>query len=91
MLIVTILSISIVERVFRRMDDDGSKSLAFNEFANGISESGLKLNTDMVRALFDQFDSDDSGCVSINEFLLAVRVTISFSSLILLYSTGIVQ
>jgi calcyphosin len=60
------------------MDDDGNSSLVFEEFSNGIAESGLKVPPEIMRALFDQFDSDGSGSVSINEFLLAVRV--SFSS-----------
>ena len=57
------------------MDDDGNSSLVFEEFSNGIAESGLKVPPEIMRALFDQFDSDGSGSVSINEFLLAVRVS----------------
>ena len=58
------------------MDDDGNSSLVFEEFSNGIAESGLKVPPEIMRALFDQFDSDGSGSVSINEFLLAVRVSV---------------
>jgi hypothetical protein len=36
--------ISFVERrVFRRMDDDGNRSLCYEEFRKGIEESGVKV------------------------------------------------
>ena len=29
--------------MFRRMDDDGSKALSFEEFSNGITETGMHI------------------------------------------------
>lgn len=36
--------IILVDRVFRRMDDDGSKQLNKEEFINGIKDAGLELS-----------------------------------------------
>ncbi|XP_057378665.1 calcyphosin-like protein [Daphnia carinata] len=63
-------------RVFRRMDDNGNRSLCFDEFCKGIEESGVKTE-DGCRALFDAFDKDRSGSVCINEFLKAIRPPMS--------------
>lgn len=62
------------KRVFRRMDDDGNRSLNFEEFRKGMDESGVKVNDELCRALFAAFDTDQSGSVCINEFLKAIRV-----------------
>lgn len=60
--------------MFRRMDDDGSRSLSFAEFSKGITETGLMLDSEEMEQLFRAFDADGSGLVNIDEFLLAVRV-----------------
>lgn len=56
------------------MDDDGSRSLGFEEFRKGIDESGVKITPEACRTLFEAFDTDGSGSVCINEFLKAIRV-----------------
>ena len=56
------------------MDDDGNRSLGYEEFRKGIEESGVKVTADGCRALFDVCDKDRSGSVSIDEFLRAIRV-----------------
>jgi Ca2+-binding EF-hand superfamily protein len=60
--------------MFRRMDDDGSRSLSFSEFSKGIIETGLVLEPEDMQSLFRAFDADESGFINIDEFLLAVRV-----------------
>lgn len=64
-------------KVFRRMDDDGNRSLGFEEFRKGIEESGVQVDANGCRALFDAFDIDHSGSVCINEFLRGIRPPMS--------------
>uniref|UniRef100_A0A646QDA1 Calcyphosin n=1 Tax=Hemiscolopendra marginata TaxID=943146 RepID=A0A646QDA1_9MYRI len=61
-------------RVFRRMDDDGSKLLNFEEFSKGIEEFGLRdLNIQEMKDLFNTFDKDGSGSIHYDEFLRTIR------------------
>lgn len=64
-------------RMFRRMDDDGSKALKFEEFYKGVTETGLIVSEDEAKQMFVKFDKDGSGTVNIDEFLMAIRVTIA--------------
>ena len=74
LLIITLNSRLDIIRMFRRMDDDGSKSLGYEEFSKGIRETGLELEEEGYMQMFENFDKDSSGQVSIDEFLFSVRV-----------------
>ncbi|KAE8737237.1 hypothetical protein FOCC_FOCC017304, partial [Frankliniella occidentalis] len=50
----------------------GSKALNWDEFSRGMKDAGLDLDADHLRELFDMFDKDKSGSVSLNEFLLQI-------------------
>ena len=60
--------------MFRRMDDDGSKALGYEEFKKGVRETGLEMEEEGYMEMFQNFDKDSSGQVSIDEFLFSVRV-----------------
>lgn len=64
-------------RIFRTMDDDGSKQLNKDEFFYGIKETGLELSHEDAMELFDRFDTDKSGSISLDEFLAHVRPPMS--------------
>ena len=68
-------------RMFRRMDDDGSKNLNFEEFYKGIVETGLKCNEEECQKIMAKFDKDGNGTVNIDEFLIAIRVSLLASIL----------
>jgi len=69
-----------IGRTFRIMDDDGSKSIDFNEFKYGCNDYGLFLETeDEYKAAFASIDKDGSGHIDFNEFLRALRPPINQS------------
>lgn len=66
-------------RTFRLLDDDGNKKLNLEEFTRGLEESGLEVSEDHISEIFQKFDTDSDGSVSVDEFLVGLRVGASIS------------
>ncbi|XP_058974789.1 calcyphosin-like protein isoform X1 [Musca domestica] len=64
-------------RIFRNMDDDGSKALNEYEFTKGIKECGLAVSNEEIKEMFRSFDEDGSGSINMTEFLLKLRPPMS--------------
>jgi len=64
-------------RVFKIMDDDGNRTLDFNEFKKGLRDYGLILEPKEVKETFEAFDKDKSGNLDFDEFLIALRPPMS--------------
>ncbi|XP_056324372.1 calcyphosine-like a [Danio aesculapii] len=64
-------------RMFRIMDDDGSKSLDFQEFAKGLQDYGVSVGRDQAQQIFAMMDKDGSGSINFDEFLEKLRPPMS--------------
>lgn len=62
-----------LQRRFKIMDDDGSKSLNQSEFRKAMKEMLLDLSDADLRMLFNHFDVDRNGSVDFEEFISGVR------------------
>ena len=64
-----------VQRTFRIMDDDGSKTLSFAEFKKAMKDQCkfTILSDNDLRKLFDYFDTNGSGTIEYEEFIQGIR------------------
>ena len=62
-----------LQRKFRIIDDDGSKSLSLGEFKKAMAECNMSLNDSDCRNLFNYFDKDGNGTINFDEFLNGCR------------------
>lgn len=62
-------------RCFRRIDDNGDKSLNLEEFTKGLADTGLVVSNAEAEEIFNQFDTDGSASINMTEFLLGIRVS----------------
>ena len=62
-----------LQRQFRIMDDDGSKSLNQYEFTKAMNDFQLNFSQSEIGMLFKFFDVSGDGAISYDEFLRAVR------------------
>ena len=62
-------------RCFRRIDDNGDKTLDLEEFTKGLKDTGLEVTNEEAEEIFNKFDADGSGNINMTEFLVGVRVS----------------
>jgi len=60
--------------MFQIYDDNGSRMLDYEELKNGVKDYGLNMSKNELDDLFKSFDKDNSGSISFDEFLQALRV-----------------
>ena len=61
-----------LQRVFKIMDDDGSKSLSQPEFAKAVRDFKMGIPEDAIPTLFEVFDSNRDGTINYDEFLRSI-------------------
>lgn len=63
------------------MDDDGNNKLNLEEFKMGLEETEMEISDDVVNEIFQKFDIDEDGNISLDEFLIGIRVRLLNSSI----------
>jgi Ca2+-binding EF-hand superfamily protein len=62
-----------LQRIFKIMDDDSSKSLSLQEFAKAIRDFKVEVAQEDVAVLFSAFDINRDGTIQYDEFLRIIR------------------
>ena len=73
----TLFGIRELSRVFRQLDKDRSGYLSREEVGVGLQRFGIHLDTLQRKNLFDHFDYNGDGRVSVSEFFVALRGPLS--------------
>lgn len=60
---------------FKRIDKNGDRRIDFKEFQQGLKQDGIIVEENLERECFDEMDTDKTGELSFDEFLVALRVT----------------
>ena len=60
-------------RLFKNMDKPRNMTLTFEKFFNGQINIGCGLSKDDAKVLFDFFDTDGSGTISMSQLLFGLR------------------
>jgi len=61
-----------LNRRFKIMDDDGSRSIDLDEYRKAMREMGMGLNDQESIALFEHFDENGDGSISYEEFVAGI-------------------
>lgn len=62
-----------IQRLFKIMDDDGSKTLSEQEFSKACRDFKTGISEENIPTLFSAFDTNRDGTLNIDEFLMAIR------------------
>jgi len=66
-----------LSRTFKIMDDDGNRTLDFQEFKKGLHDYGADVTKIESQEMFAAFDKDGSGTIDFDEFLTNLRPPMS--------------
>ena len=62
-----------LQRQFKLMDENNSKTLDYDEFSKALNEFKINLSTDECICLFNKFDKNGNGIVEYDEFVSQIR------------------
>lgn len=62
-----------LQRIFKIIDDDGSKSLSRQEFEKACRDFKIEIPSEDIGTLFQAFDINRDGTIQYDEFLRMVR------------------
>lgn len=62
-----------IQRLFKIMDDDHSRSLSEQEFSKACRDFKTGISEENIPTLFNAFDTNRDGTLNIDEFLMAIR------------------
>ena len=62
-----------LQRQFKLMDSNNSKTLDYDEFSNALKEFKINLPNDEIICLFSKFDKNGNGVIEYEEFLNQMR------------------
>ena len=64
-----------LQRIFKIIDDDGSKAISFSEFKKALRDFDVgQLQEEEAIMLFNMFDRNRDGTINYDEFLRLLRV-----------------
>lgn len=67
-----------IARIFKAMDENGSRTLDVDDFRWGLKDYGVTISKEEAQQVLDHFDRDRNGQVDFNEFLRAIKVIITY-------------
>jgi calcyphosin len=62
-----------LQRIFKIMDDDNSRTLSINEFTKACREFRVGISDEYIPTIFDAFDTNHDGNLNFDEFLNTLR------------------
>jgi Ca2+-binding EF-hand superfamily protein len=62
-----------IQRIFKIMDDNNSRTLSLVEFSKACRDFKIGISDEYIPTIFDAYDINHDGTLSIDEFLYALR------------------
>lgn len=63
------------------MDEDGNKQLSKEELTEGLTEFGFEISEEEIDEIMEKLDTDESGGISLDEFIVAIRVINNYNAM----------